>query len=186
MEKETLMEENLTETLEEKIYEIEIKMQEIDSKLEMYEDSYYNGDDNIFPLEEYDRLKQEYKELKKQKKALLKENKQNSFWDKVPVWMVAYGIFQIIFSFFFVISMVSILFSSWFLGNVITKSTKFWEAFSFFFIPFISLLISTIIFLLIKDKLRKKIFLVIFSIQGIETIVSAIIMATYLVKVWNS
>lgn len=186
MEKETILEENIQETIEDKIYEIEIKMQEIDSKLEMYEDSYYEGDDENFPYEEYERLKQEYKDLKKQKKALLKENKQNGFWDKVPVWMVAYGTFQVIFSFFFVISMVSILFSSWFLGNVVTKSTKFWEAFSFFFIPFISLLISTIIFVLIKDKLRKKIFLVIFSIQGIETIVSIIIMATYLVKAWNS
>jgi len=182
---EIILEENKL-TIEEQIYQIEVRMQEIDAKIEQFEDVYYQTSEEIFPYEEYEALKEEYKKLRSEKKRLLKENKQKGFWDKMPVWMFAYGVFQVIFSFFYVISMVSILFAQWFFNTFNVSEAKFWDVFTFFFIPFISLLISVIILLLIKNKERKKVFLIVFSIQAVETIISVIIMASYLVKTWNS
>lgn len=167
------------ENIEEQLYEIEVKMQEIDAKIERFEDALYERNEEIFSYEEYLQLKEEYKNLKKVKKAISKQKKGK--WDNIPVWMFAYGVFQIIFSFFMVLNMASILFAEWFLG-MFSEITKFWSIVGFFMLPLISVLLSLIIFLLIKDKARKKFFLIIFSIQFIETVIAVIIMASIMAK----
>src|SRR5690554_709351 len=97
------------ENIEEQLYEIEVKMQEIDAKIERFEDALYERNEEIFSYEEYLQLKEEYKNLRKVKKAISKQKKGK--WDNIPVWMFAYGVFQIIFSFFMVLNMASILFA---------------------------------------------------------------------------
>lgn len=172
-------------SIQEQIYEIEIRMQELDSQIEQLEDILYETRSEDFPHEEYENLKMEYKSLRKQKKDLVRNTKGT--WDKIPVWMFAYGVFQVILSFFYILSMVSLMFASWFLGLIHNKMeiTRFWEIVAFFFVPFISIVISLVILCLIKDKARKKFFAVVFSIQTLETIISVILMISYLSEVWK-
>lgn len=161
-------------SIQKQIYEIEIKLQEIDSQIEFYEDKLYELEDNEEYIEMIENLKIEYKNLKKQKKEISKQIKTN--WDKIPIWMFAYGVFQIILSFFYVMNMLQFIFSQWFV-NLIYENievTKFWQYFSVLLIPIINLLITLIILILIKDKVRKKFMIALFSIQTIETIISVI------------
>lgn len=168
-------------TREELIYELELKMQEIDTKIEFAEDELYFEESQITE-EDIQALKQEYRELKAEKKALLKQHKTN--WDKFPIWMFAYGVFQVVFSFFYVMSMISLLFASWFL-NLINSYTRAWEIVSFFFLPFISIVASTIIFFTLKDKIKRRFFSIIFIIQGLETLITVILMIVTLVGLWK-
>lgn len=167
-------------SVKEQIYEIEIKMQELDAQIELYEDALYNSEEEIFTDEKLTELKTEYKRLRSEKKLLTKQTKTN--WDKIPVWMFAYGVFQVFFSFFYVLGIISAYFASWFVDLIRANGvvSKFWEISSLFIIPFISILISVIILILIKEKFRKRFFAVVFSIQLIETIISVIIVIGYL------
>ena len=123
-------------SVQEQIYEIEVKMQEIDVLIEEYEDALYNSDKEIFSVEKLNELKAEYKRLKSEKKLLAKQPKNN--WDKIPVLMFIYGIFQVFFSFFYILGMISVAFAAW-LMDILKESgeiTEFWKIFSLFFIPF--------------------------------------------------
>lgn len=166
--------ERKTLSIQEQVYEIEIRMQEIDVQIELFEEAYYQSEDD-FDYEEIEKLKEEYKELRKKKKEILKRNKGK--WDSIPVSLFVYGIFQIIFSSFFVLFIVSSLFSGWFITTFFTSTPgNFWLYFSLLFIPIISVLISTVILIFIKDKMRKKFFLIIYIIQFIETLITVIFM----------
>lgn len=166
-------------SVQEQIYEIEVKMQELDAQIEQYEDALYNSDEEIFSEEKLNDLKTEYKRLRGEKKLLTKTTKTS--WDKIPVWMFLYSVFQVFFSFFSILGMVSAYFAFWFMGLIKSNGevTEFWRIFALFFIPFISILISVIILIFQKEKARKRFYAVAFSIQAIETIISVIIMIGY-------
>ncbi|GEM_PF-2269094 len=157
------------------IFGIEVRMQEIDAVLERYEDDYYKKQQSQpeEPIQEDEKiraLKAEYKELAKARKELLKGNKK-SLWDNFPVWMGFYAVFQIIFSFYLILTQLSTYFASWFY-QLFSDATEFWFYFGLFLIPFLSLLASLIILLVTKNKVHKKIFLFVYLIQGIETLMS--------------
>lgn len=157
------------------IFGIEVRMQEIDAILERYEDDYFQKqqsqpEEPVKEDEKISALKAEYKELAKARKELLKGNKK-SIWDNFPVWMGFYAVFQIIFSFYLIMTQLSTYFASWFYA-LFTSPTEFWFYFALFVIPFLSLLASLIILLCTKNKVHKKIFLFVYLIQGIETLMS--------------
>lgn len=173
-----------------KIEEIEHQMLEISMQAELLELEIQNKEDAMEYIDqslyqELADLSVQYKKLKSDKRDLSKQIK--SKWDKFPAWMFIYGIFQIVFSVFYVMSVVSLNFATWFLNKIVgyENITRFWEGFGFFFIPFISLATSTVILFLIKDKTKKIFFLVIFGIQTILTLISVGIMISFLVGVWN-
>ena len=68
-------------------------------------------------------------------------------------------------------------FTTWFLG-VIEKSTEFWVTFSFLMIPIISVIITTVILIIFKNKARKKFLAVVLAIQFLETVIALLIMLT--------
>ncbi|MGD9605117.1 MAG: hypothetical protein AB7V00_03040 [Bacilli bacterium] len=160
----------------EQIFEIEIKMQEIDVIIEKFEDELYgsNTEGKDIAKEEQDKirqLKQQYRELFQQKKQLQKTLKV-SLWDNFPFWMGLYAIFQFIFSFYLILTQISTYFAQWFFP-LVNGSTDFLFYFSLFIIPFLNLVLSLIILLLLKNKTHKKIFLYIYLIHGIETLMAA-------------
>lgn len=172
-------------SVEEKVYELDIRIQEIDAQIENYEELLYQSDEFDFE-EELSRLKQEYKKLRAERKALLKKPKGK--WDEIPVWMFAYGLFQIIFSVFLILSMVSLFFATWFLTLIYNgkELSRFLEIIGFFFVPFISILITTLILVFTKQKTRKKFMAIILSIQFVETVITVIIMLGHLKSIWNN
>lgn len=176
-EEETVSEEESDEAamVRSQVFGIEVRMQEIDAILERYEDDFYKKQQNQpeEPVQEDEKiraLKAEYKELAKARRELLKENKK-SLWDNFPVWMGFYAVFQIIFSFYLILTQLSTYFATWFY-QLFTNPTNFWFYFGLFLIPFVSLLASLIITLVTKNKLHRKIFLFVYLIQGIETLIS--------------
>lgn len=162
-------------SIQEQIYELEIRMQELDVQIEQYEDSLYNSNEEEISSEKLIELTEEYKRLRKEKRLLSKQLRGK--WDQIPVWLFLYGIFQIIFSSFVVLVKVSMEFTTWFLG-VIEKSTEFWVTFSFLMIPIISVIITTVILIIFKNKARKKFLAVVLAIQFLETVIALLIMLT--------
>ncbi len=176
-EEETALEPESEEVgkLKAQVFGIEVRMQEIDAILERHEDDYFQKQQNqpeepVKEDEKISALKAEYKELAKARRELLKGNKK-SVWDNFPVWMGFYAVFQIIFSFYLIMTQLSTYFASWFYA-LFSTPTDFWFYFGLFIIPFLSLLASLIILLCSKDKVHKKIFLFVYLIQGIETLMS--------------
>jgi len=163
-----------TPSKEYRIYELEVRIQEISSTLENHEDIFYNtgektlDDNTVNDLhEEYKRLRQEIKEINRSGKG--------SIWDNMPIWMALYATFQFIFSFFYILTEMSRFFVKLTLP-IFSEPSLALLIILYYFIPFISLVISLIILIIIKNKINKKTFAVIFLIQGIETIVAALIM----------
>lgn len=166
------------------IYELDIRLQEIDVILEKYEDTLFETNQEILSVEEVKALKAEAKEIRLKKKTLLRKGKE-TVWDQFPLWMAFYAIFQFIFSFYYVLIRVSIYYLSWaykFFYNIIKPST-FMEYVYILTIPLLSLILSLVILLLIKNKTNKKIFGIIYAIQGVETIGAIIFMVVRLLKV---
>ncbi|MGD9886664.1 MAG: hypothetical protein AB7T03_01725 [Bacilli bacterium] len=171
-EQETIDEKAI---IKEKIFEIEIKLQEIDAIIERAEDEFYhkeNEQNEVSPEETQKliELKNEYRTLVKQKKQLQKSLK-SSVWDNFPVWIGLYAVFQLIFSFYLILTQISTYFAQWFF-TVINGSTEFAFYVSLFIIPFLNLVLSLVIWLIIKNKLHKKIFLYVYLIHGIETLMA--------------
>jgi len=165
------------------IYEIDLRCQEIDSIFERYEyELQEKGTENL-SLEEYEALKQEYKELRKQKREMKKGGKE-TIWEAIPLWMGIYAILQIIISMYFIQAMLSIHFASFLLNLffVSNPSNTLFAILNFVF-PFLCILSSLIIFLMIKNKKAKKFFLIVFIIQIIETIVTVSLMIS-IVSSW--
>lgn len=158
---------------EESIHEIEVRMQEIDVLLERYEDIYYSKGETIMSEEEVIALKQEYNKLRKTKKSV---EKTKTKWDKMPIWMFMYGVFQIIFSFFYVLATISIEVGGWLIRVLGLKTSGFWKYSTLLFVPVLSLVTSLLILLFIKDRDKKRFFIIMYIIQGIETIITVVIL----------
>lgn len=167
--------ENKEAKIQEKIFTIDIRLQEIDAILERYEDVLYERDEEILSTEEVDELVREYRELKRKKKELSKSLKKSK-WDAIPLWMAFYAIFQFVFSFYLLQSIICLRFAVW----LTTQLYKIWVPGTWpiyvflFLIPFLSLLASLIILLKLKNKEKKKMFAIIYLIQGIETIITVV------------
>ena len=169
---EQLMDEHAQ--TKEKIFAIEVKMQELDAIIERFEDEFYREGENYEPSEEETNkvkaLIEEYRDLREQKKQLQKTIK-TSIWDHFPLWMGIYALFQIVFSFYLIMTQISMYFAQWFL-KVVNGSTDFVFYVALFMIPFLNLVLPLLIFLLLKNKVHKRMFLYIYLIHGIETLIA--------------
>lgn len=168
--KEFLTEYN-EEKIREEIYAIEVRLQELDAILEKYEDILYERNEETLPQEEVEKLVAEYHDLKKRKKDLAKSLKKSK-WDMVPLWMAVYAVVQFIFSFYVFQVQISLEFARWLTELIYSVwKTGLWVFYtSIFLLPVLSLLVSLIIWLKLKNKDRKKIFRIIFLIHSLETI----------------
>lgn len=160
-----------------KIYNIDLRIQEIDSKLEEYENVYFDKGIEILTSEEVLNLKEEYKNLRANLKVLRKST-SNRIWDKIPLWMFLYGVFQFILSSFLIMPVFTAHIAYYvkdLLGELLY--TKF-GAFVFIYgLTFINVIISLIIYILIiryADKLKKNIFGVIVILQIVSSITTVI------------
>lgn len=166
------------------IYELDIRLQEIDVILEKYEDTFFETNQETLSVEEVEALKKEIKEIKLKKKSLLRKGKK-TVWDQFPLWMAFYAVFQFAFSFYYVLIRASIFYLSWaykFFYKIIKPSIAM-EYVYILTLPVLSLIISLVILLLIKNKTHKKIFGIIYAIQGVETIGAIIFMVVRLLQV---
>ena len=155
-------------TTKEEIFKIDVRIQEIDVLFERYEDILYSSGEETLNEEEIEHLSEEYKELRKRKKELVKLTRK-SIWDKFPIWMSVYAIFQIVFSLFIIIP-------SFALSSILIKpfpEAPFWLL--DLTVPVLNSLISLTILLLLKDKNHKKIFFWIYMIQIVETLLNVIV-----------
>jgi hypothetical protein len=167
--------ENKEAKVQKEIFEIDVRLQEIDAILERYEDILYEKEEEILSPEEVENLVIEYRELKRKKKELSKSLK-NSKWDVMPLWMAFYAVFQFVFSFYLLQSVICLRFAVW-LSELIFKVwvPDLWFFYVLIFLlPFLSLLASLIILLKIKNKEKKKMFAIIYIIHGIETIITVV------------
>jgi hypothetical protein len=108
--------------------------------------------------------------LYSERKKLLKTNKK-SIWDNFPAWMGIYAIFQFIFSFYLILTQLSAYFAQWFF-TFVNGDSEFVFYLSLFLVPVLSLIVSLVILLLLKNKLHKKIFMYIYIIHGVETLMA--------------
>ncbi len=169
--------EQIENEIREEIFSIAVRLQEIDTIIERYEDALLEREEEILSVEEVEKLEEEYYELKQKKKQLSKSLKKTR-WDMIPIWMGIYAVFQFIFSFFALQLQISYQFAFWLALKIYNVwDTGIWLFYVLFFlIPFFSVLLSLLILLKIKNRDKKKIFGIIFLIQGLETIVTIIIM----------
>lgn len=170
--------------MENKIYEITLQIQEIESQMEMCEMEF------LKPEVEMDEEKQEelyqtlgelqirYKELRIQLKTINKAKRQENktIWDRLPVWMLIYGMIQIIFSSSLLMPTVTGI-----ALDVVEKilgtlfRTKFGAFVVVFGVTVVNLSISGILFAVVyKNKFKRKIFAIIFALHGLAAMTAVI------------
>lgn len=172
-----LLSEEKEAKIREEIYEIDVRLQELDAIFEQYEEALFEREEEILSEEEVEESSAEYRKLKKKKKELAKSLKKSK-WDIIPLWMVIYFVLQFIFSFTLIQVKLSVFFALW-LGEIIYNvwDTGAWLIYTLLFlIPFLCLVASSIIFLFLKDKNKKKIFGIFFLIHSLEVIITVVIM----------
>ncbi|MCK9535965.1 MAG: hypothetical protein M0R05_00015 [Bacilli bacterium] len=177
----TLEEHQESENVEFLIYEIDLRRQEIDAILENYEFELYEKGNEVLTEEEYINLKEEYKQLKKKRKNLIKSKGEKTIWDEIPLWMGFYAVFQFLFSFYYIQALLSVYFAKLLLDLFSQSNSLAFNIFSFI-LPFLSVVASLIILLLLKNKKRKKVFLFVFLIQLVETLITVGLMLSIILK----
>ena len=171
-ENEIISEENQKDKdINLEIYEIDIRCQEIEVIIENYEFELSEKGNELLTEEEHQNLLAEYKELKKKRRVLLKMNRPKTVWEEIPLWMVIYIIFQIIFSFYYVQALLSVHFAKFLLDLFSSASATLFNIFNFI-LPTLSVLTSFVIWLLLKNKKQKKFFLIFCFIQIAETLIT--------------
>lgn len=139
--------------------------------LAQYSHELYENNKEILTKEEYEELFTEYEELIKEPRVL--KNGQG-FWENVSLWIIFYGLFQIIFCMPWVLyHFIGVetlgLFSKWFAKAAINPSVVIMIA--FYLIPLINIMISWLLFVnFVKGKNNKKLFIYIWIIQTAMTI----------------
>lgn len=143
----------------------------LENILAEYSRELYENNKKILTQEEYEELFYEYEELIKEPRTLKKEN---NFWDNVSLWIVIYGLFQIVFCmpwilYHFIGVEILGLFSKWFAKAAMNPSIVILLA--FYLIPFINIMLSWLLFVnLVKGKNNRKLFIYVWIIQMFITI----------------
>lgn len=172
--------EEVSETSKEE--EIEFRLSEINVLIDQYQTELYDHDNEIMTKEEYNDLTLEQKQLKTELKALRKTTR-NSFWDKVKLWQIIYGIVQFAICcpyIGFIYQLCMLVYSKlydWFgdvLYNVSDNFAFFLEIVMLLAFPILNIFVSWIIYanFVSKKKLDQVVFISIWSGQIVLTIAS--------------
>ena len=165
--------------------EIEYRLSEINVIIDEYQNKLYDEEIEIMSKEEYSELLQEQKSLKLELKEIRKLTR-NSFWDKVKVWHIIYGIAQLVICFPMLGLMYNLcaLFYSklyeWFADSFVNLDPKFvffLEVVMILAFPILNIFLSWILYAncVSKKKLDQIVFLSIWGGQILLTIISILL-----------
>lgn len=150
---------------EEEIYKIQVRLSEIDSLKFEYENTWETENPSMSG-EEYEALLLEEKDLYRRLKEINKKKKKTNV-DNTPLWMIIYAVVQAVISspvmIFIQIDLLNKVATWEWLNKVFATLSDFWGNFFLytllFIFPVINVLITLIIYLIIKkDKPSKKVF----------------------------
>lgn len=183
LEEESIIKEKPIENeIEQKILDLNIKAQELEIKIDQIEDKALQEHNDDLLDDEYYQLKNEYKRIIKERKELKKElnSQDNSFLNKVSVWVIIYGVISLIISFPLIagnlwlefanvlISLLSESFSGLSSDDFIYKIVVFLIIFS---LPLLINMITWMVHInLIKSKEDNKTFCVFWILQGLMSL----------------
>lgn len=179
-------------TIQEQIYEIELKIEEYEVKVEEYETILINDPENEEANKKYHELKHEEKKYYKQKKLLQKQlnGLDTSALNKVSLWVVIYGVITILISIPLIASALWLDFANWIIDllqgafaglngdTFLYKVVVFLVIFAF---PLIINLVTWLLYVnLVKTKIDKKVYAIMWIIQGVMSLGMIIYMCTKL------
>lgn len=143
----------------------------LESILADYSRELYENNKEILTKNEYEELFNEYEILINEKAP--KKNEKN-FWDEVNLWIILYGLFQLIFCLpwflYYLIGINSLpLFIKWFANSGVNPNVVIVMA--LYIVPFLNLMLSWILYVyLVKGINNKKLYIYIWVMQTILTI----------------
>lgn len=179
-------------TIEDKIYALDIKAQEIEILLDQYEEKAFKENIDLYDDEQYISLNNQYKAIVLERKQLKKElnSKDLSKLNQVSVWIIVYGFLTILISFPIItgtlwldfanviIELVSGLFTNLRSDDVLYNIVIFLIIFAF------PLLLNVLTWFLynnfVKSKVDKKLYIIIWIIQGLMNLGMIIYMSIQL------
>lgn len=188
-ENEKIVEE---ETIEDKIFALDVKAQEIEILLDQYEEKAFKENIDLYDDEQYISLNKQYKEIVFERKQLKKElnSKDQSKLNQVSVWIIIYGALTILISFPIItgtlwldfangiIDLVSGAFSNLRSDDFLYKIVIFLIIFAF------PLLLNILTWFLynnfVKTKVDKKLYIILWIIQGLMNLGMIIYMSIQL------
>lgn len=170
--------------IEKRLDEIDIRLQELDVLYDDLEfkmtledgfDKYYNN---------YQKIKEEIKSLEKERKELRKANKVNeekTALDQVSIWVICYGVIITLICLPIVSYNIWLEFSLWLIGalenvlGLVSSSNKVLMYIVYgliiYSLPLLMHLVSWELYLnFIKNEIDRKLFIIIWIIQGILTL----------------
>ncbi len=167
-----------------RLEELEIQMQELDVLMEQIELKIVDYETEEQFLPEYQEKKQAFLVLEQEYKEIKKSLKKST-WDKIPIWMILYAIFQGIICFPFISSFIWVNFANKVmemfnesLQGISASAPEFVFAILVILIvyslPLLNILLSWILYINVVKKEHKKIFRTIWIGQGILTLAMAI------------
>lgn len=180
------------QTIEDKIFALDVKAQEIEILLDQYEEKAFKENIDLYDDEQYISLNKQYKEIVLERKQLKKElnSKDQSKLNQVSVWIIIYGVLTILISFPIItgtlwlefangiIDLVSGLFNNLHSGDVLYKVVIFLVIFAF------PLLLNILTWFLynnfVKIKVDKKLYIIFWIIQGLMNLGMIIYMSIQL------
>lgn len=163
-----------------RLHEIEIAMQELDVSIEQIEMTLEDDSDNEEKLNELSKLYDQYEALKVERKQILKGNKTS--WDKVPIWIIIYGVIQFILLMPFASYYIWMAFGDWIIDLFREVFLSFAQSDSKFVfnlvllitiysLPIIDFLLTWTLYVnVVKKEFEKKIFKWIWIIQSVLTV----------------
>ena len=165
--------------------EIEYRLSEINVIIDEYQNKWYDEEIETMSKEEYSELLQEQKSLKLELKEIRKLTR-NSFWDKVKVWHIIYGIVQLAICFpmlGFMYNLCALFYSKlyeWFADSFVNLDPKFvffLEVVMILAFPILNIFLSWILYAncVSKKKLDQIVFLSIWGGQILLTIISILL-----------
>lgn len=184
--------ENIDNTIENKLFELDVRAQELEILLEQAEEKALFEHTEVNEDENYLKLKEQYKLINNERKQMKKELNamDTSKLNQVSVWVIIYGSLTVLISFpiitgslwlqfaNIVIKMVSGMFS-----NLHTDSA-FYNIVLFLVIFAFPLLLNLLTWLLynnfVKSKTDKKVYITFWIIQGLMSLGMIIYMCTQL------
>lgn len=180
------------QTIEDKIFALDVKAQEIEILLDQYEEKAFKENIDLYDDEQYISLNKQYKEIVFERKQLKKElnSKDQSKLNQVSVWIIIYGVLTILISFPIItgtlwldfangiIDLVSGAFSNLRSDDFLYKIVIFLIIFAF------PLLLNILTWFLynnfVKTKVDKKLYTILWIIQGLMNLGMIIYMSIQL------
>lgn len=177
-----ISEKPIDNEIEQKLFDLNIKAQELEFKIDQIEDRAFKENNQDLLDEEYNKLKLEYKKINKERKELKKQlnSMDNSYFNKVSVWVIIYGIISVVISFPLIAGNLWLGFSNLLIDllsgafNGLSSNDFIYKVVVFLIIFSLPLLINMITWMvhinLIKTKEDNKTFCVFWILQGLMSL----------------